>query len=233
MEGALAYMGVLAASNEGKGRVRQEVFEWGSLREYVSYEQAFKVYYKSGHFLNVTRFPFLLDLDFKYRLLQIESAVEQKISVDKSLSSGLRNLMAGELQLDANGNLNIEGLVFLHFEINRQNILDDSLEKLGRVKRNLKSPMKIKFIGEEGADEGGVLNEYFQLVTKQIFNPYLDMFLHKNAGRIYWFNGFSFEAPILFEFVGMLFGLAIYNQVYLDVRFPRILYKRLLFGLAD
>ena len=54
------------------------------------------------------------------------------------------------------------------------------------------------------------------------------MFLSKNNGRVYWFNGFSFEPPIRFEFVGMLLGLAIYNSVHLDIRFPKMLYKKLL-----
>lgn len=56
------------------------------------------------------------------------------------------------------------------------------------------------------------------------------MFLPKNNSRVYWFNGFSFEPPIRFEFVGMLLGLAIYNSVHLDVRFPKMLYKKLLAG---
>ena len=42
--------------------------------------------------------------------------------------------------------------------MNRNNILDDSMEKLGKVKGNLKSPLRISFVGEEGADEGGVKN---------------------------------------------------------------------------
>jgi ubiquitin-protein ligase E3 A len=102
------------------------------------------------------------------------------------------------------------------------------MEKLGKIKQNLKSPMKISFIGEEGSDEGGVKNEYFQLVTKAIFNPYLDMFLPKNQGRFYWFNPHSFEPPIRFEFVGMLLGLSLYNSVHLDIHFPDIIYKKLL-----
>jgi len=43
-------------------------------------------------------------------------------------------------------------LAYLHFEIHRDNILDDSMEKLGRIKNNLKNPLKIQFIGEEGRD---------------------------------------------------------------------------------
>ncbi len=95
-------------------------------------------------------------------------------------------------------NHGIQGLIFLYFTVNRHNLLDDSMEKLGKIKQNLKSPLKIQFIGEEGADEGGVKNEYFSLITKSIFNPYLDMFLPKNNGRFYWFNGFSYEIPLRF-----------------------------------
>ena len=66
------------------------------------------------------------------------------------------------------------------------------------------------------------------MLVKEIFNPYLDMFLPKNNGRVYWFNAYSFEPPIRFEFVGMLLGLAIYNSVLLDIKFPRALYRKLL-----
>jgi hypothetical protein len=54
------------------------------------------------------------------------------------------------------------------------------------------------------------------------------MFLPKHNGRVYWFNGFSYEPPIRFEFVGMLLGLAIYNSVHLQIPFPNVLYKKLL-----
>ena len=43
--------------------------------------------------------------------------------------------MSGMAQLDVNGNFSFEGLVYLHFQINRNNILDDSMEKLGKVKK--------------------------------------------------------------------------------------------------
>jgi hypothetical protein len=54
--------------------------------------------------------------------------------------------------VDLNHQFSIEGLIFMYFNVNRNNILDDSLEKLGKIKQNLKSPLKISFIGEEGAD---------------------------------------------------------------------------------
>lgn len=78
--------------------------------------------------------------------------------MQKNMENGLRNLLSGQVQLDVNGNFSLEGLVYLHFQINRQNILDDSMEKLGKIKYNLKNPLRIQFIGEEGSDEGGVQN---------------------------------------------------------------------------
>lgn len=70
----------------------------------------------------------------------------------KNVENGLKNLLQGNIQYDVNGNFSLEGLVYLHFQINRHNILDDSMEKLGKIKYNLKNPLRIQFIGEEGSD---------------------------------------------------------------------------------
>ena len=45
----------------------------------------------------------------------------------------------------------------MYIEVNRHDILNDRMEKLNKVK-NLKAPLRISFVGEEGADEGGVKN---------------------------------------------------------------------------
>lgn len=70
------------------------------------------------------------------------------------MQKGLSSLMQS---INLNSNFSIEGLIYLHFTVNRQNILDDSMAKLDKI-NNLKSPLKIAFVGEEGADEGGVKN---------------------------------------------------------------------------
>lgn len=182
-----------------------------------------KIYFNKIQNFNFINYPFLLTFDYKYKLIQIESIYEQKMSIRKNMENGLSALLH-----NIDFNHGIEGLIFLYFTVNRHNLLDDSMEKLGKIKQNLKSPLKIEFIGEEGADEGGVKNEYFSLITKAIFNPYLDMFMPKNNGRYYWLNGFSYEIPLRFEFVGMLLGLSLYNSVHLDLHFPDIIYKKLL-----
>ena len=41
-------------------------------------------------------------------------------------------------------------------------------------------------------------------------------------------NKSSFECGVNFELIGTLLGLAIYNSVLLDLKFPRVVYKKLL-----
>ena len=43
------------------------------------------------------------------------------------------------------------------------------------------------------------------------------MFHYNEATRLYWINGDSMEAPIKFELIGIILGLAIYNAVILDI----------------
>jgi hypothetical protein len=66
-------------------------------------------------------------------------------------------------------------------EVRRDNILDDSLEKLVKCKLfggkdPLKLPMKVEFKNEPAIDVGGVTKEYLALVVKEVFNPNLGMF---------------------------------------------------------
>lgn len=66
-------------------------------------------------------------------------------------------------------------------EISRENILDDSLQKIVKVMTvdgydPLKLPISIRFAGEPGIDEGGVRKEYFSLVIKELLSPQYGMF---------------------------------------------------------
>ena len=42
------------------------------------------------------------------------------------------------------------------------------------------------------------------------------------------FNQFSFEPKIKFELIGNLLGIAIFNNIILDIKFPRVIYKKML-----
>ena len=46
--------------------------------------------------------------------------------------------------------------------------------------------------------------------------------------RLFWFNLNSFEAKIKYELIGIVLGLALFNGVILDIKFPIAIYKKLL-----
>lgn len=92
----------------------------------------------------------------------------------------------------------------------------------------LKKPLKVSFVGEEGVDEGGVRKEFFQLIVRQIFDVSFAMFTYSEQTRQFWFNPNSLENADEFQLIGTLIGLALYNSVILDVHFPLVVYKKLL-----
>ncbi|KNC75240.1 hypothetical protein SARC_12233, partial [Sphaeroforma arctica JP610] len=95
--------------------------------------------------------------------------------------------------------------------------------------KDLKKQLRVTFVGEEGVDEGGVQKEFFQLVIRDIFDPKYGMFTYNEAAHHYWINPTSAYLGSEGEFflVGLVLGLAIYNSIILDVRFPMVVYKKL------
>ena len=119
--------------------------------------------------------------------------------------------------------------LYLFLEVRRENILEDTLNKIVNPGINFKKPLRIQFVGEPGIDEGGVRKEFFQLLIRTLFDPNFAMFNYNEKQRLYWFNGHSMEPNVNFELIGILMGLAIYNNIILDLPLPMIAYKQLLF----
>lgn len=84
------------------------------------------------------------------------------------------------------------------------------------------------FFSFKGLDEGGVSKEFFQLIVEQIFNPDNGMFLQQETTHAMWFNPLSFENEAQFTLIGIVLGLAIYNNVILAVNFPLVIYRKLM-----
>lgn len=93
---------------------------------------------------------------------------------------------------------------------------------------DLKKQLVVEFEGEQGIDEGGVSKEFFQLVVEEIFNPDYAMFTFQSDSNTVWFNPTSFESDGQFTLIGIVLGLAIYNNVILAVNFPMVLYRKLM-----
>lgn len=118
---------------------------------------------------------------------------------------------------------------YLVLKVHRDNLIRDTMRQL-QMKNgsDYKKPLKIQFIGEDGIDEGGVKKEFFQLMIEQLFDPQYGMFEYMEETRTYWFLHHSLESVQEFELIGILLGLAIYNRVLLNVRFPDLVYKKLM-----
>lgn len=71
--------------------------------------------------------------------------------------------------------------------------------------------------------------EFFQLLGSQLFSADFGMFVEVPGTNQLWFNHSGVHNdPHMFELVGILMGLAMYNDTLLDVQFPRTLYEMLL-----
>ena len=57
--------------------------------------------------------------------------------------------------------------IFLTINIRRKNLIEDTLNEISRPDIKLQNPIKVKFVGEQGVDEGGVRKEFFLLFRCQ------------------------------------------------------------------
>lgn len=94
------------------------------------------------------------------------------------------------------------------------------------------SHLEIHFRGEEGVDAGGLTREWYQVLSRQIFNPDYALFtattsdrstFHPN--RASWVNP---EHLSFFKFVGMIIGKAVFDGFMLDCHFTRAVFKKIL-----
>ncbi|EGD73225.1 ubiquitin protein ligase E3A [Salpingoeca rosetta] len=119
----------------------------------------------------------------------------------------------------------------LNISVHRDTLVRDTITQLSSLQISdpdaLKRPLRIKFRGEQGLDEGGLKKEFFQLLIRELFDPKYGMFVYHEETRFFYFSTSSLEAPDEYRLLGMLLGLAMYNRVILDVHFPFVVYKKL------
>ena len=168
-------------------------------------------------------YMWLFNTSAKQEIIRLFNNRKQRIEFFKSVQRGGRGSRFNFLDFLLNSNK-----YELKLNIRRTHLIEDTLNELAKNNKNLQNELKVKFIGEQGVDQGGVRKEFFILVIRQIFDPNYGMFNYNQKTRLYWFNHFSFEAKIKYELIGTIFGLAIYNNTILDVKLPISVYKKLL-----
>ncbi|KAL6756665.1 hypothetical protein V8C86DRAFT_2644732 [Haematococcus lacustris] len=163
--------------------------------------------------------PFIYDPASKARVLQMENQMSQFNELHSALFRGLFSSSGQDMT------------PFFVIRVRRgPNLVRDTLVQVNRAKEQgeLRKPLKVKFAGEEGVDEGGVQKEFFQLLVRELFNSDYGMFVYDETSRLHWFRASHMDSDTEFELVGILIGLAIYNAHILEFSFPLVLYKKLM-----
>ncbi len=102
-------------------------------------------------------YPWILNTASKSDILVWDSKDKMKGEIDKELINNLLTNLNDQHPAQ-NHNFNF---AYLYLEIHRENIIENTLNILVNGDLNYRKPLKIKFIGEPGVDEGGVQKEFF------------------------------------------------------------------------
>ena len=170
--------------------------------------------------LSFCAFPFLYRPESKAEILRLECEKRKQAEFQSGM---LRSL------LDA------QACPFCIVRVRRSHIVSDAAREILRRRGELRKPLKVVFIGEEGVDEGGPTREFFTLVTRAIFSPDYGMFAppdqhhHHSQQQRLWFVPCGCEAvgEEEYELTGTVLGLALYNSTLLELAFPGVVYKLL------
>ncbi|XP_052178127.1 E3 ubiquitin-protein ligase UPL1 isoform X2 [Diospyros lotus] len=120
----------------------------------------------------------------------------------------------------------------LRISVRRAYVLEDSYNQLRmRPSQDLKGRLNVHFQGEEGIDAGGLTREWYQLLSRVIFDKGALLFttvgnnatFQPNPNSVYQTEHLSY-----FKFVGRVVAKALFDGQLLDVYFTRSFYKHIL-----
>ncbi|KNC98370.1 uncharacterized protein SPPG_06078 [Spizellomyces punctatus DAOM BR117] len=120
--------------------------------------------------------------------------------------------------------------------VHRNAVLEDGYRQLARVPpQQLKQAIRVKFVNElgleeAGIDQSGIFKEFLEEMCKRAFSTNLNLF-HTTPDGYVTPSPTSFiheEHLQLLEFVGKIFGKALYEGIAIDIPFANFIYAKLL-----
>lgn len=120
------------------------------------------------------------------------------------------------------------------FTVRREQVFLDSYRSLffKSSEEFKKSQLEITFKGEQGVDGGGLTREWYQVLSRQMFNPDYALFSPVSSDEnTYHPNRTSYVNPehlSFFKFIGRVIGKSIFDRCLLDCHFSRAVYKKIL-----
>ncbi|KAG0069237.1 hypothetical protein BGZ90_000279 [Linnemannia elongata] len=196
-------------------------------------------------------YPFLLSPTSKSHIMNLDaltqmSAHYEDACVRHALADHAQRLLPDSMTASAHEfqkGIRAASSPYLVLELTRGRLVEEAFEQITKKHADLKKPLKVAFVdvGEEGMDQGGVTKEFFQIMVEKVFDSQFGLFKELEESRSWWFEGMmdgsshvemsSKDARVRlveYELVGILVGLALYNGVILGVRFPSVVYRKLL-----
>ncbi|KAF9878931.1 ubiquitin-protein ligase [Colletotrichum karsti] len=122
----------------------------------------------------------------------------------------------------------------LQLSVRREHVFHDSFRSLYfKSGDEMKyGKLNIRFHNEEGVDAGGVTREWFQVLSRQMFDANYALFTPVSSDRTTFhpnsLSGINDEHLMFFKFIGRVIGKALYEGRVLDCYFSRAVYKRIL-----
>ncbi len=122
----------------------------------------------------------------------------------------------------------------LSMQVRRDQVFHDSFRALYfKTGDEMKyGKLSIRFHNEEGVDAGGVTREWFQALSRQMFDPNYALFVPVSSDRTTFhpnpLSGVNDEHLLFFKFIGRIIGKALYEGRVLDCHFSRAVYKCIL-----
>ncbi|XP_061545258.1 probable E3 ubiquitin-protein ligase HECTD2 isoform X2 [Phycodurus eques] len=187
--------------------------------EHIDFMDEYRIWQSYGNSsrFSFCQFPFILSTVVKKAIIQKDSEQQMISQARQSLVSKVSRRQ----RVDMN-------LVFLNIKVRRAQLLADSLDELSRKRCDLKKKLRVTFVGEAGLDMGGLTKEWFLLLVRQIFHADYGMFTYTES-RCHWFSSWKCDNNYSeFQLIGTVMGLAVYNSIALDIRFPLYCYRKLL-----
>lgn len=160
--------------------------------------------------------PFALMVSWAPRLLDFENKRRYFNSKVRTLPHGLRSIK---------------------LSVRRDHVFEDSFYQLrNQVPESLRSKLSVTFHGEEGVDMGGLTREWFQIMSREMFNPGISLFeavppgsstFQPNPNSIVQSDDGTRHEDF-FKVVGRVVGKALHDGQLIDAHFTRSFYKHML-----
>jgi hypothetical protein len=122
----------------------------------------------------------------------------------------------------------------IKIRVRRASLLQDAMDAMESIEVNdMKKVFRFEFIGEPALDAGGVTREFYSILTEQLCNPDVGLFLYSSANQMCMqFNqnsGIANEYHLrYFHMLGRVLGKSLMDNQITPVHFVQPLYKHIM-----